>query len=101
MNIYTANLTPEQVLMVQNETAKNSKNPVVAFVLWGFLGYFAAHRFYLGNTGYAVAMLLLGWATLFIWPIVDGFFIMKRIREVNAEVEEQAVIKVKAMTGNN
>lgn len=98
MNMYAADLSTEQMIMVQNEVSKNAKNPLVAFLLWGFLGFFGAHRFYLGNTGYAVAMLLLGWATFFIWPVLDALFIMKRIREVNAEIEEQAVMKIKAMT---
>lgn len=64
----------------------NRKKGIVAWLLWLFLGVLGAHRFYLGNTGYAIAMLLLGWATFGLWPLIDGLFINGRIREVNTTV---------------
>lgn len=60
------------------EYEANRKKGVVAWLLWLFLGAFGAHRFYLGNTGYAVAMLLLGWLTIGIWPFLDGLIGINR-----------------------
>ncbi|WP_022869795.1 TM2 domain-containing protein [Yaniella halotolerans] len=62
------------------------KSPVVAWVLWIFLGGVGGHRYYLGNIGYAIAMTLLAWATFGIWWIVDAFFINRRIRNKNREI---------------
>ena len=61
------------------------KSTGAAYLLWFFLGGFGAHRFYLGQTGTAIAQLLLlllgwipfllGWAVLSVWWIVDAFLI--------------------------
>lgn len=61
------------------------KSTGAAYLLWFLLGWFGAHRFYLGQTGTAVAQLLLGlfgwipfglgWMVLFVWWLVDAFLI--------------------------
>ena len=68
----------------------NKKSALLAYLLLFVLGGFGAHRFYLGRTGSAVAMLviwLLSWLLLAvvigvfgliavgIWLIVDAFLI--------------------------
>lgn len=69
----------------------NKRSMGLAYVLWFFLGSLGVHRFYLGRTGSAIAMLvlcLLGWMTLWllglgllfliplgIWVLVDIFLI--------------------------
>jgi TM2 domain-containing membrane protein YozV len=55
----------------------NQKSMGVAYLLWFFLGSVGAHRFYLGRTGSAVAMLilfLLGW--IFIWAMGLGLLLL-------------------------
>lgn len=62
------------------------KSPVVALVLSFFLGGFGADRFYIGQVGLGVAkLLLLSWATLGIWPLVDWFLIMGATKQVNLQ----------------
>ncbi len=46
------------------------KKKMVAMALCLFLGYFGAHRFYLGYTGYGVAQLLT-FGGFGIWTLVD------------------------------
>lgn len=89
-------LTSEQLLIIQQEMETKSKKPLIAYLLWFFLGSFGGHRFYLGNIGMAVCMILFGWMTLFIWPLVDVFFIGGRIRAINEEVETNAINQVKS-----
>ena len=52
------------------------KSRTVASILGFFLGGLGVDRFYLGNIGLGVAKLLLGWATLGIWPLVDWIIIL-------------------------
>lgn len=47
------------------------------------LGGFSGDRFYLGDTGLAVAKLFLGPLTCGIWNIVDIFICQKRARKKN------------------
>lgn len=62
-----------------------NKSKLVMYLLWAFLGFFGAHRFYLGDTKKAVLMICFGWATLFIWPVVDVFFLNKAFNEKAGE----------------
>lgn len=79
----------------------SKKSPTVAYLLWFFLGGFAAHRFYCGKTGSAVVMLLLSlisWATTWIligfvgvaiwtiWWIIDVFLINTWIKTHNMQI---------------
>lgn len=65
-----------------------TRSPLVAYLLWFFLGSFGAHRFYAGKTGSACGMLglcigsfvltavfvgLLGFLALFVWWVIDAF----------------------------
>jgi TM2 domain-containing membrane protein YozV len=62
---------------------KSDKSKVAAGILGIFLGVFGVHNFYLGNTGKAVAQLLisilslglLAWASA-IWGLVEGILIL-------------------------
>jgi TM2 domain-containing membrane protein YozV len=91
-------MTGEQLAMVQGEMNKKQKSKGTAYALWFFLAGLGGHRFYTGNTVYAIMMILFGWATLFIWNFVDVFFIGKRIEQLNNEIEMELIIQAKAIT---
>jgi len=70
----------------------------IAYLLWFFLGSVGAHRFYVGRTGSAIALLLLtliGAATTFVgvgffilgcsglWVLVDAFLLPGIVRSYN------------------
>lgn len=90
---------PDFDRMVAFETKK--KSMAVAYLLWWVAGSLGGHRFYMGRTGSAAAMLcitltslllmfvLIGFATIFIsgvWAIVDAFQIPRWVREHNVEL---------------
>lgn len=89
-------LDTHQQILIEQRVTNDAKSPVIAYLLLLFLGGFGAHRFYLGKTGTAVAMLLLwifGWLTFVlgiglialaavgIWAFVDLFLVPGLIRQ--------------------
>jgi TM2 domain-containing membrane protein YozV len=80
----------------------NRKSVGAAYLLWFFLGGFGAHRFYLAQTGTAVAQLLLlllgwipffiGWAVLGVWVLVDVFLIPGIAREENMRLADRLTL---------
>ena len=49
------------------------KSLAVAYILWWFLGMFGGHRFYLGQTGSAVVMLVVTLVSIPATLILIGF----------------------------
>jgi TM2 domain-containing membrane protein YozV len=83
-------LSTQEQMLVEQRVTNEAKSAGVAYLLLLFVGGFGAHRFYLGKTGSAIAMLImfiLGWLTLAlvvggvllvivgIWCLVDLFLI--------------------------
>ncbi|MFB0613618.1 TM2 domain-containing protein [Aurantiacibacter poecillastricola] len=67
------------------------KSTGATYLLWFFLGFLGAHRFYLGRkrTGIAqllMAITLVGLVPLLVWWLVDAFLIPGMVREENMEV---------------
>jgi TM2 domain-containing membrane protein YozV len=87
------NSSATNVQMMQYDALRKSAG--VAFALWFFVGSFGGHRFYMGKTGSAVAMLvitllcipltfavigLFGLAAIAVWALVDAFCIPGWVR---------------------
>ncbi|WP_174802308.1 TM2 domain-containing protein [Martelella limonii] len=83
-------LTTEEQILIEQRVANSAKSPAAAYLLWFFVGWAGAHRFYLGRPGSAIVMLLLnivGGLTAFlligflflgiwgVWWIIDLFLI--------------------------
>ncbi|NUB42925.1 TM2 domain-containing protein [Fertoebacter nigrum] len=69
-------LNTQEQMLVEQRVTNEAKSAGVAYLLVIFFGGLGAHRFYLGSTGSAAAMLvifILGWITL---PIVVGGFLL-------------------------
>lgn len=79
----------------------NKKSTGIAYLLWFFLGMFGAHRFYIGETGTGVAILLIticsillkfvliGFVTIFIsifWVFIDLFLIPSLVQKHNSRL---------------
>lgn len=75
-----------------------SKSPVLAYVLWFFLGFLGAHRMYSARVpsgilqllvhgiGWATTPILIGWVFIALWAVwwvIDAFLIPGWIRGYN------------------
>ena len=70
--------TPQPVYYVAppRPAGVSPKSRTVAAILGFFLGAFGVHRFYLGNIGMGVALLLVGPFTLYIWNLIDWIVVL-------------------------
>jgi TM2 domain-containing membrane protein YozV len=96
--LYKQELSSKQLVMVESELEAKKKNPVIAWLLWFFLGGIGGHRFYLGDTGRGVAMLFLNWCTFGIWGLLDAFFINANLVKKNEAIELDIITRVKTLT---
>ena len=82
------------------------KSPVVAYVLWFFLGYIGAHRFYLGRPLSGFLMLALSgvvllltlvtfgvlgflWFVVGLWWLVDALLIPGMAASSNSRIADR------------
>lgn len=76
----------------QGDYLTMQKNPIVAWLLWFWLGLFGAHRFYLDrDKKWAIIQLVLtltmfGAIVTAVWVIVDAFFLPGKLREYNGQL---------------
>lgn len=64
-------LSTEDKMLIEQRISNDAKSPVVAYMLWLFLGHFGVHRFFLGRK-HAVTMLVLFSIGLITAPIIIG-----------------------------
>lgn len=107
-------LSADTQAMMAFESSKKSAG--VTYLLWFFTGGFGGHRFYLGETGTAVAQLILsilGWPLVFaagfgflllaplgIWLLVDLFLIPGMIQKKNQALMERLNAGVRPAVSN-
>lgn len=79
---------PAVLQRAQMQYDDRKKNQTVMWLLWLFLGGIGGHRYYLGNTGYAIGMTLtLG--GLGVWALIDAFLINKAYARKNDEIRQR------------
>lgn len=92
-------MTDTRALYIEQRVANESRSALLAYLLWFFLGFFGAHRFYLGRwgtglvqlvlfgIGSALAFILIGYlplALLGLWWLIDALLIPGMISSDNA-----------------
>lgn len=94
--LFKKDFTTQELQMLQLEMNKRQRSSGTTWLLWFFLGVFGAHRFYLGRTGSAVAMLLT-FGGLGIWAFIDLFLVSGMVRNANEEIETKIVEELMIM----
>lgn len=92
-------LSDREMMLVNSEYDRRRKSKAIVFVLWFFLGSLGVHRFYTGQIGYGVCILLLGWLTLEIWPFIDGIVLLvSKVDKINEDIEKEIIYSIKEST---
>lgn len=80
-------LSTDEMQLIESRVGNDGKNVVVAYLLWFFLGIFAAHRFYLGRPVSAILQILSYFVLIgFVWWVVDFFLIPGMVNHENDEL---------------
>ena len=95
-NYLMLELSPQQQAAVVAEYDRVKKDKTLLILLWIFTGIFGGHRFYLGNPGYAVCLLLFSWITLGLWTLVDIFFAVRKLDIYNEAKFRNAIDRARA-----
>lgn len=92
-------LSNKELMIFNQEVENRKKNPVVAYLIWWFLGFTGGHRYYFKKTQSAVAMTLIFWLGVWIfglgaiitviWSLVDVFSIGSWLREDTQRIEAE------------
>lgn len=107
--------TQEQILIEQKVT-NEAKSTGTAYILWLALGGFGGHRFYLGRTGSAIALLCLSVVGIItsvigiglvvmlgvgIWLIVDAILIPGMVAEQKNQVRNDLTMAALANSASS
>jgi len=84
----------QKQILIEQRITNEGKSLVAAYIIWWFFGIFGGHRFYLRQTGTAIAMLIIGLTMVglcvtAIWAIVDAFLIPGMVRENNDRLRRE------------
>lgn len=89
-------LSERELMILRQEVESRKKSTAATWLLWVFLGFAGAHRFYLGRIGTGVAMLLtIG--GLLIWALVDAFLIPGMLRDNERKVQAEILEELAAL----
>ncbi|GJD35502.1 TM2 domain-containing protein [Methylobacterium aerolatum] len=91
--------TVEQQILIEQRVTNEGPSVVAAYLLWFFLGFVSAHRFYLGRIGSAICQLVLNMLVVgLIWLVIDLFLIPRMVRAKQAELRQRFARQVAPTT---
>lgn len=90
-------LSVAEMTLVEQRVTNDGPSIVVAYLLWFFLWFLSAHRFYLGRPLSAILQILSYFIAIgFVWLFIDLFLIPGMIRAKQDEIRHGMV---RALTG--
>ena len=90
-------LTTAELSLIEQRVANDGPSTGVAYLLWLFLWWVSAHRFYLGRPGTAILQILSYFILIgFIWVLIDGFLIPGMIRNKKDEIRTRVMTQLSA-----
>jgi TM2 domain-containing membrane protein YozV len=83
-------LSTEENLLVEMRVSNDGPSVTVAYLLWLFLGFVSAHRFYLGRPISALLQIASFFVLVgFVWLFVDLFLIPGMVRDKQNQIRQQ------------
>lgn len=83
-------LSTQQQMLIEQRVTNEAKSVGAAYLLWFFLWFFSAHRFYLGRPGSAILQILSYFIIVgFIWVLIDAFLIPGMVQQQKDDVRRR------------
>ncbi|MFN3607650.1 MAG: TM2 domain-containing protein [Hyphomonas sp.] len=83
--------TTEDMILIEQRAANEKKSAGAAYLLWFFLGWISAHRFYLGKPVTAILQIVSYFFLIgFVWWLVDLFLIPAIINQKMENARSEA-----------
>lgn len=95
-------LSVQQQILIEQRVTNEAKSVGAAYLLWFFLWFISAHRFYLGRPVSAILQILSYFIVVgFIWLIVDAFLIPGMVQAQKDEVRRKLTSNALIMSSGN
>ena len=83
--------TTEDMILIEQRASNEKKSAGAAYLLWFFLGWLSAHRFYLGKPVTAILQIFSYFILIgFVWWLLDLFLIPSIIEDKMDEARSDA-----------
>jgi len=83
-------LSTEEKLLIETRVGNEGPSIVVAYLVWFFLWFVSAHRFYLGRSTSAILQILSYFILIgFVWILIDIFLIPGMVRDRQQVLRER------------
>lgn len=81
-----------ELILIEQRVTNDGKSIAVTYLLWFFLGFFSAHRFYLGRPGTAILQIFLNCIIIgLFWTLIDAFLIPGMVRNEQAKLRDRLI----------
>ena len=88
-------LSIAELQLVEQRVANDAPSTGLAYVLWFFLWWISAHRFYTGRTGTAILQILSYFVLIgFLWAFIDLFLIPGMVRDKKEAIRNQVMTQL-------
>lgn len=83
-------LTTQDRILIETRVGNEGPSTGVAYLLWFFLGFVSAHRFYLGRPGTAILQILSYFILIgVVWLLIDAFLIPSMVRTRQEDIRRR------------
>jgi len=93
-------LTTAEYTLIEQRVTNDGPSAGVAYLLWFFLFWVSAHRFYLGKPGTAILQILSYFILIgFFWALIDLFLINGMIQAKRDRLRQNMIRRFEAYDG--
>ncbi|WP_091925565.1 TM2 domain-containing protein [Phyllobacterium sp. CL33Tsu] len=93
-------LSTQDKMLIEQRVTNDAKSVGAAYLLWFFLWFFSAHRFYLGRPGSAILQIFSYFILVgFVWVLIDAFLIPSMVQQQKDDVRKRLTLEALTFSG--